>query len=319
MQSIESNRNSTFPLAVVTGAARGIGKATAELLALEKAYNVILVVRDEILGKSVEAELRKSWQHVHCIVCPDLGSYKNVKNLQKEIQHEKFSGSPVKILINCASECPSNQVFRKRLRKRLPRSNQTDSKEEEIVEEQVDAQFSSNVLAYHFMIKAFFQDTNITHQPYIVNVASNWAGDVNLDDFSFLRRAYDNDSAYRQSKAFDRMLTKLWADYFQNQREMPGSQNESISSSSHNVMVNSCHPGDPCTKLSTALGYNLHASKDCRSSCTSVMLLALHAKSSGGWYEADGSKRFCVYMSDKCKEEREKLWEICESFAVYDL
>ena len=305
MESLKDSQNDALPLAIITGAARGIGKAAAELLCLQKAYDVILVVRNAQLGKTVETELRKSWPRVHSVTCSDLGSFTSVEKLHKEIQEEKFPKYPIKILINCAAECPNNQILKKRLRKK---SNDLPDSSEELV----DAQFSSNVLAYHFMIKTFFQNMNsISEESYIVNVASNWAGDVDLKDFSFIRRGYDNDSAYRQSKALNRMLTKQWSDFFQSPSKSDGS-----CFNPKTIHVNSCHPGDPCTKLSTALGYNLYASKDCRSSCKSILSLATQADSSGGWYEADESKIYCVYMSDTFKKERQILWDICESFAV---
>ncbi len=42
-----------------------------------------------------------------------------------------------------------------------------------------------------------------------MNVASTFAGEVDLDDLQFQRRPYDGMAAYAQSKACDRMLT--WA------------------------------------------------------------------------------------------------------------
>ena len=43
----------------------------------------------------------------------------------------------------------------------------------------------------------------------VVNVASTFASDLDLDDLQFERRPYDGMRAYAQSKACDRMLT--WA------------------------------------------------------------------------------------------------------------
>ena len=46
----------------------------------------------------------------------------------------------------------------------------------------------------------------------VVNVASYWAGGLDLEDLEFKRRRYDNDAAYRQSKQADRMLTVAFAE-----------------------------------------------------------------------------------------------------------
>ena len=140
MTNTGSSQNDFLPLAIVTGAARGIGRAAAELLALQKTYNVILVVRDLERGEHVESELRKVWPHVHFVSCSDLGSYADVQKLRKEIQEEKFPKSPLKILVNCAAECPENQVLKKRLRNITnKRSSEVDASE--LSEELVDSQF----------------------------------------------------------------------------------------------------------------------------------------------------------------------------------
>jgi NAD(P)-dependent dehydrogenase (short-subunit alcohol dehydrogenase family) len=73
----------------------------------------------------------------------------------------------------------------------------------------------------------------------VVNVASYWAGGLQLNDLEFRFRRYDNDTAYRQSKQADRMLTRAFATHFANR----------------NVTVNSCHPGDVRSKLSGVLGF----------------------------------------------------------------
>ena len=51
---------------------------------------------------------------------------------------------------------------------------------------------------------------------------------------------------------------------------------QKLSASSHPVLVNACHPGDPRTKLSEALGYNLSAPRDCSSAAALPVFLALH-------------------------------------------
>jgi NAD(P)-dependent dehydrogenase (short-subunit alcohol dehydrogenase family) len=73
----------------------------------------------------------------------------------------------------------------------------------------------------------------------VVNVASYWAGDLDLDDLEFRSRPYNNDTAYRQSKQANRMLTVAFA---QRLRE-------------HGVTVNACHPGDVSSNVSNNLGF----------------------------------------------------------------
>jgi NAD(P)-dependent dehydrogenase (short-subunit alcohol dehydrogenase family) len=70
----------------------------------------------------------------------------------------------------------------------------------------------------------------------VVNVASYWAGDLDLDDLEFKRRSYDNNRAYRQSKQASRMLTVALAERL--------------------------NPGDVSSKLSNNLGFGGSQSPD---------------------------------------------------------
>ena len=80
----------------------------------------------------------------------------------------------------------------------------------------------------------------------IVNVASYWAGGLDLGDLEFKRRPYNNDAAYRQSKQADRMLSVAFG-----RRLQP-----------LGITVNACHPGDVNSTLSNSLGFGGHQSAD---------------------------------------------------------
>merc|ERR1719430_1974801 len=128
------------------------------------------------------------------------------------------------------------------------------------------------------MMHAFLNESFSQSGICAVNISSNWAGDLDLKDLNFTSRGYDPDAAYRQAKQADRMLTQEWA------RRL----------GSGYTLV-SCHPGDPCTKLSTALGYNLHASKDCsRVVAENILPLLEYVEDlvSGDWYEV-AQQRTC--------------------------
>ena len=60
-------------LAIVTSAARGIGKAAVELPTLQKSYNGILVTRDVQRGKAVENKFRNIWWNVYSVAFTNLG------------------------------------------------------------------------------------------------------------------------------------------------------------------------------------------------------------------------------------------------------
>jgi NAD(P)-dependent dehydrogenase (short-subunit alcohol dehydrogenase family) len=45
----------------------------------------------------------------------------------------------------------------------------------------------------------------------IINVASEYAGGLDLSDINYDKRSYDKTAAYKQSKQANRMLTREWA------------------------------------------------------------------------------------------------------------
>lgn len=69
--------------------------------------------------------------------------------------------------------------------------------------------FATNVLGYHRLSLALLEQLRASAPARIVNVASTFAGDLDLDDLQFERRPYDELQAYAQSKACNRLLT--WA------------------------------------------------------------------------------------------------------------
>merc|ERR1719270_3115043 len=107
----------------------------------------------------------------------NLASYDEVLALHRRFGERR----PLHGLVNCAAEVPRVQQFIE-----IP-SIRSGSKVS------VDRQFASNVLGYHFMLRAF-QDNLRFGCGRVVNVASDWAGNLDLDDVSFLRRSYDNDT-----------------------------------------------------------------------------------------------------------------------------
>ena len=310
---------------LITGAARGIGRGVAEAIAEKGNFEVVLVARDTKRGEKAAEEIRSATGNPDVLaeVC-DLTQAAEVRQMRERLFGGEGTGRKLAVLINNAAECPEPQEF------------------VDLNGRKTDRQFASNVLGYHFMLRAFEDDllkrgrTESGGGPArVVMVASNWAGDLDLSDLNFESRYYDNDTGYRQSKQADRMLSVEWAERF---RELEGEGAEGNSSNSNSsskiknppVIVNACHPGDPCTKLSCALGYNTSATKDCKRVCKSPVYLAFlgdllgRGGNSGGgkagefvtgkWFEADCRPCRDSYASDRCGGERKKLWEICEGF-----
>lgn len=291
---------------IVTGSTQGIGKAIAEFIAQERSKNIpekyllVLVGRNSHRGTKTQNALHEVYPNVSVqFQSVDLGKWQDVQALEQTIaSHLGQQDYHVGILVNDAAECPQRQEWAE-LKQRHDDGEQSAVK--------VDKQFASNVLGYHFMIKAFQKhyslDENTGHPTHIVNVASTWAGSLDLEDINFKRRSYDNDDAYRQAKQCDRMLSRSWSQRLHNQ-----------------ALVNACHPGDPCTTLSKALGYNLFASSPTvkfihRDTPIPYLcgLTGSEVKTTGGWFVGTGGEPSRCGFATKTGEA-EQLFDLCESF-----
>mmetsp|Transcript_21720 Transcript_21720/g.53173 ORF Transcript_21720/g.53173 Transcript_21720/m.53173 type:complete len:285 (-) Transcript_21720:12-866(-) len=268
-------------LVVVTGASRGIGRATAKHFAEKHPeWAVVLVVRptdDPSRAKKVANKLHDETKHPNIIgETVDVSDWKSVLSLATRVSKHNL---PVLALCNIAGECPQNRKERNG----------------------IEVQFGTNVLGYHFMTRAF--ENLLKQEPVgrIVNVASDWADDLDLKDVQFEKRSYDNDIAYRQSKQCNRMLTVTWSERLADSK----------------VLVNSCHPGDPCTKLSCSLGYNMQASEDC-SFCTCPYWLATNKDLAvtGKYFGEDHLQIKCRFAGKQFATLRGQLFELCEKFCI---
>jgi NAD(P)-dependent dehydrogenase (short-subunit alcohol dehydrogenase family) len=160
----------------------------------------------------------------------------------------------------------------------------------------VELQFATNVLAYFRMIRAFTPSLLAAEGAQVVNVASYWAGRLDLDDLEFRHRRYNNDAAYRQSKQADRMLSTAFAERLADQ----------------GVCVNACHPGDVSSTLSNNLGFGGHQSPE-EGADTPVWLAigSAGAETSGRYFE---NRRAVTCGFSKDRDTVERLFEACEAY-----
>jgi len=198
---------------LVTGATGAIGKAIARQIAAADDYEVVLAARDASKAERVATEIRTATgnERVRFVVA-DLSRKAAVQGLAAN-----WRGS-LHVLINNAGITP-------RRRQETP--------------EGIELQLATNVLGYLWMAQAFTDRLAASAPARIVNVASYYAGDLDLSDLEFARRPYDNNAAYRQSKQADRMLTVALAGQL----------------GPLGVTVNACHPGDVSSALSNGLGF----------------------------------------------------------------
>jgi len=255
---------------IVTGATGAIGKAIALGLAKLPNHSVFLVARDKRKAELAVMDIvRKTGNENISYLLVDLSCKEEIFALA-----EQWEGK-LSILINNAGITP---------RQRRETS------------EGIEMQFATNVLGYFWMIKAFTSTLKEGSPSRVVNVASYWAGDLDLSDLEFKRRPYHNGIAYRQSKQANRMLTVAFAE-----RLKP-----------FGISVNACHPGDVNSKLSNDLGFGGHESPT-QGAETPVWLASDPSVSdiSGGYF-AHKKQENCPFNKDK--QAIERLFEICSNY-----
>ena len=257
-------------LAIVTGANGAIGKAIARQLAAKGDYYVLMVVRNEEKAQKAMEEIRRQ-------TGSDAISYAIVDLSVKKQVYEFASTTvkPVNVLVN-------NAAFTPRRRMETP--------------DGIEMQFAANVLGYFWMIDAFTAHLKSGAPSRVVNVASYWAGELDLSDLEFKRRIYNNDTAYRQSKQADRMLTVAYAS-----RLAP-----------YRITVNACHPGDVNSALSNSMGFGGHESPD-QGAATPVWLATSPDVSAlTGKYFEHKREQTCSFSRDI--EAIERLFGICANY-----
>jgi NAD(P)-dependent dehydrogenase (short-subunit alcohol dehydrogenase family) len=207
-------------IALVTGATGAIGGAIARRLAATPGFRVVLVARDSHKGAATVEALRRDTGNpgIDC-ECADLSLRADIRDLARRWQ------GPLHVLVNNAAETPRDR---------------------QVTAEGVERQFATNVLGYFRLIEALAPALEAAAPARVVNVASYWAGGLELDDLEFQRRRYDNGSAYRQAKQADRMLSVAFAGRL----------------ASYGVSVNACHPGDVRSRLAGNLGFGGHETPD---------------------------------------------------------
>lgn len=198
---------------VITGAYGVIGTAISEMMA-EKGYSLLLVGRDPSKLDKVCRRVKEATGN------GEVSGYSVDLSREKEVEAfaRKLSGS-VHVLINNAGTTPPERLE---------------------TEEGIEMQWAVNVMSYVWMVHYLLP--HLQSGGRVVNVASFYAGGLDMEDVEFRSRPYDNDTAYQQSKQANRMLSAYYAEELKGQ----------------NIHVNSCHPGEINSKLSNNLGFIFH-------------------------------------------------------------
>jgi len=285
---------------LITGATGAIGAAIVRGIAAHPDHEVVLAARDEIKMEKITRDIiRSTGNPAVRYEIVDLSRKAEIQALAARWQ------APLHILINNAAASP---------RKRQETS------------EGIEVQFATNVLSYFWMTRAFEdilkqtakKDTETApSQPppfsgdkerrlepkmgeekrgagvRVINVASYWAGDLDLDDLEFKHRSYINGIAYRQSKQANIMLTTAFA-----WRLAP-----------YGITVNVCHPGDVNSKLSNDLGFGGSETPEQGADTPVWLATAAEVANVTGKYIAN--RQLVRNRFLEMRDSAEKLYQIC--------
>ncbi len=256
--------------AIVTGATGSIGRAIAWQIA-SMDYKVVITAKNEDKAQQLLKQIKDvSGSDEVYYEMVDLSRHSSVKDFRK-----RWDG-PLHLLVNNAGATPRSK---------------------ELTPEGIEMQWATNVLGYFWMMEEF-QDLLIENSPSrIVNVASYWAGDLNFNDLEFESRYYNNDTAYRQSKQADRMLSVAFAKQLNNK----------------GVVVNACHPGDVNSTLSNNLGYGGNESPDQGAETPVWVATSAELEGVGGRYFEHRRESICRFGKDL--DAVESLFEICKKYS----
>ena len=194
---------------LVTGASAGIGLAATLALAAEGA-RVLMVCRNARRGEAARRKVReRSAQATAEVLLADVSQQGQLRALAEQLRRRR---EPLHVLINNAGVL---------------------ERERRLGVDGIELTWATNVLAYFLLTELLLPLLRESAPARIVNVASQLAGGLDLDDVQYERRPYSGDSAYAQSKQADRMLTWELA------RRLSGS----------GVTANAMHPGAVGTSL----------------------------------------------------------------------
>lgn len=172
---------------IITGPTSGVGKEIAIGLAALGA-DLVLACRDVEKGKQTARDIKQRTANKNIVVMPlDTSRQQSIRAFSKKY-HAKFDR--LDVLINNAAMN----------RGALPRAVSVDG---------IELTFATNVLGYYLLTHLLLDLIKASAPARIINVASQFAGDLDLDDLQFERRRFEAAKAYAQSKACDRLLT--WA------------------------------------------------------------------------------------------------------------
>lgn len=265
---------------LVTGASSGIGKVAASELARLGA-TVVLACRNAEKAEAVRREIVQATRNERTEVeIVDLALQRSIRDFASRFLARHAA---LHVLVNNAG------VW-------LSRRTETA--------EGIETTWATNQLGYFLATQLLLPALRAGAPSRIVNVASNLAKGLDLDDVEFRRRRFDGRDAYAQTKQANRMWTRALA------RRLEGAR----------VTANAMHPGFVATELFSkgaglvGLAARAAAAVSARSpeeGADTVVWLAASPEVAGahGRYWKDRREIPCRFRDVAAQEA---LWALCE-------
>lgn len=269
----------TGKVAIVTGANTGIGKEVARNLGRFGA-TVVMACRSRERGDQALRELAADVGDRFVLKMVDLSSQKSIRSFASQIT-EQFDR--LDILVNNAGIWPT---------------------ERHLSVDGIEMTWATNVLGYFLLTNELLDLLQASAPARVVNVASAFAGGLDLSDPQFETRPFKGGRAYSQSKQANRMLTWTLAERMEEA----------------DVTANAVHPGGVGTELGRdhkgVFGFLMNTyfrflAKSAQNGADTATWLAASSGAegvSGKFWTNRKSKRRTFYDVTAMKS----LWDMCE-------
>jgi NAD(P)-dependent dehydrogenase (short-subunit alcohol dehydrogenase family) len=272
---------------IITGPTSGVGKEIALQLAPLGA-ELILACRDIKKGKKIAAEITKHSGSTKLVVMQiDTSSQKSVREFANEFRRRYRR---LDVLINNAA---GN-------RGTLPKIDSVDG---------IELTFATNVLGYFLLTQELLDMLNKSAPARIINIASTYASDLDLDDLQFERRRFESFRAYAQSKACNRMLTWALA------RRLEGNGVTAIAMTPGLITETGLYRNAAPELVDRLTQYS--GGRTSAQGADTAVWLASSAEMEGvsGKFFEEREEQPCEFRNKKAEE---KLWHICEGLTNKD-
>lgn len=268
---------------IITGANTGIGKEAAKEIA-KLGSRVYMACRNLDSAEKVRKEIIEETKNQNVFVGKlDLASVDSIIGFAEQFKKEE---SKLDVLINNAGLW---------------------TKTKKLIDSKVEQTFGVNVLGHHLLTKLLLDELQTAAQSRIINVASHFAGGLDIDDINFNIIKYNETLAYQQSKQANRMLTREWARRLEKDK----------------ISVYSMTPGFiPDTELFREQNlagklllkmFALIEGRTIEEGADTMVWLALDKKidgNNGGYFNRRKEEK-CKFSNPK---EEKRLWDKCEEF-----